>query len=143
MILAIGNDHRGYNTKRNIVRIVEEWDCQFIDKGCFSEDSVDYPVFARQVCGSVISGESDRGILICGTGIGMSMVANRFPGIRAALCYDIHTAKMSRQHNDANVICLPGDQDTMDLALILNTWLNEEFEGGRHKKRVLGIDGVY
>lgn len=144
MLIAIGADHRGYYLKQEIQKIIgEPWGNKLFDKGCPNPDSCDYPVFARVVCGAVISGEVERGILICGTGIGMSMAANRFPGIRAALCADKHTAKMSREHNNANVICLPGDAQGMALAEILNTWLTAKFEGGRHAQRVLGIDGVY
>lgn len=142
MILVIGNDHKGYSLKHDIVRIIEEWGIKVLDKGCNSEESVDYPQFAHQICGAIICGEADMGILICGTGIGMSMAANRFPGIRAAVCCDVSSARMCRRHNNANVICLPGDLQTLNLASILHVWLNEKFEGGRHERRIFGIDGI-
>ncbi len=143
MKIAIGNDHRGYDLKRRIREIVSgTWSHDVLDQGCFSTESVDYPDFARKVCGLIISGSVQYGILICGTGIGMSMVANRFPGIRAAVCSDIYAAQMAREHNNANIICLPGGKEDLELVKILDIWLTTDFAGGRHTQRVLGIDGV-
>ena len=107
------------------------------DVGCLSEESCDYPKFAREVATLIRSGEARRGILICGTGLGMSIAANRFPGIRAALCTTEFHARMSRAHNDSNILVLGGRVTGKELALsILTTWLETPFEGGRHQKRV-------
>lgn len=151
--IGIGSDHRGFKLKEQIKRcLVDEWGySRILDRGCREEDdSCDYPVYARKVCGAILSGEIERGILMCGTGIGMCIVANRFPGIRAALCKDEHTARMSRAHNDSNVICLAGGSKSTEMSLfcILNVWLTTEFDGGRHARRLsciddLGLNGKY
>jgi len=142
--IAIGSDHRGFDKMGQIKRLLsKEWDAFHVfDHGCHSDISCDYPVYARKVCGSILCGEADRGILLCGTGIGMCITANRFPGIRAALCTDEYTARMSREHNNSNVICLSGDAKDVDLFSILNVWLNTEFEGGRHIRRLQKIDDL-
>jgi len=106
------------------------------DKGAYSDESVDYPEFARKVAKSISECECDRGILICGSGIGMAITANKFPGVRAALCHDLNTAKMSRLHNDANVLVL-GEIVGLELAReMLTVWMKTQFEGGRHQKRL-------
>jgi ribose 5-phosphate isomerase B len=137
MRVAIGADHGGIDLKRDVVRQLTHDQVQLLDLGCDSHDSVDYPVFARAVCAAVLNGEADFGILICGTGIGMSMAANRMPGIRAALCHELFTARMSREHNNANVPCLGARVIGPGLALeMVKTWLHTEFAGGRHLRRI-------
>ncbi|MEW6500923.1 MAG: ribose 5-phosphate isomerase B [Thermodesulfobacteriota bacterium] len=137
MKVAIGCDHGGLLLKEGIVAVLENLGHQIEDVGTFTNDSVDYPQFAKTVCAKVQDGSCQRGILICGTGIGMSMVANRFEDIRAALCHELFTARMSREHNDANVLCLgarvigPGLADE-----IVRTWMTTDFAGGRHLKRI-------
>ncbi|BAT71334.1 ribose 5-phosphate isomerase B [Thermosulfidibacter takaii ABI70S6] len=137
MRVAIASDHGGYRLKEFVKSVVQQLGCDIVDFGTYSEDSVDYPEFAAKVAKAIIEKEVDRGILICGTGIGMSIVANRFPGIRAALCHDVYTARMSRQHNDANILVLGGRVLTPEVAEeIVKVWLSEEFEGGRHERRL-------
>ena len=137
MKIAIGCDHGGIALKEEIVALLKEMAQEVDDQGCHSVESVDYPTFAKSVCSRVQSGECDRGILICGTGIGMSMVANRFDGIRAALCHELFTARMSREHNDANVLCLGARVVGPGLAVeIIRTWVTTEFSGGRHQRRI-------
>ncbi len=137
MLVAIGCDHGGIILKKMIIETVENMGHTIADLGCFSVDSVDYPDFAKTVCDQVAAGDCQRGILICGTGIGMSMAANRRPEIRAALCQEAYSARMSREHNDANVLCLgarvvgPGLVEE-----IVQTWLTAEFAGGRHQNRI-------
>lgn len=135
--IAIGCDHGGITLKDEIVQVIKDLGHEVDDQGCFSSESVDYPEFAKSVCSQVQEGKTDRGILICGTGIGMSMVANRFDGIRAALCHELFTAQMSREHNDANVLCLGARVVGPGLAAeIVRTWINTEFAGGRHLRRI-------
>ena len=138
MIITLGSDHGGYEAKQSIKNWLKEQGITSVkDYGTKSTESCDYPDFAGLVCEDVASGLSDYGILICGTGIGMSMAANRDPKIRAGLCKDTHTAMLTRQHNNANVLCL-GARVT-DPAWIINvvdTFIATEFEGGRHQKRI-------
>ncbi|MBA3014988.1 MAG: ribose 5-phosphate isomerase B [Proteobacteria bacterium] len=137
MRVAVGSDHGGIKLKKKVVRLLEHDRHQVLDMGCYSDDSVDYPVFARSVCSAILNGEAELGILICGTGIGMSMAANRFKGIRAALCHEQFTARMSREHNDANVLCVGARVVGSGLALeMVRTWLNTDFGGGRHLRRI-------
>ena len=137
MKIALGSDHGGFALKREIADWLRETGHEVVDMGTDSPDSVDYPDYADRVCRSVLAGESERGILICGTGIGMSMVANRHRGIRAALCHDAFTARMSREVKDANVLCLGGRVLGPALALdIVAVWLATAFEGGRHQRRI-------
>jgi len=137
MKVAIGNDHGGIALKDAILAVLAEQGCEVLDHGCASPESVDYPDFGALVCESILQGRAERGILICGTGIGMSMVANRHKGIRAALCQESFSARMSRQHNDANVLCLGARVIGPGLARdIVQTWLQTSFEGGRHLKRI-------
>ncbi len=137
MKLAIGSDHGGYALKVVILPLLQELGHEVEDVGCYDDSSVDYPTFADAVCESVTSGVAERGILICGTGIGMSMAANKKDGIRAALCSDYYTAVMSREHNDANVLCL-GERVTGPgvAAQIVEVWLATSFAAGRHLRRV-------
>jgi len=135
--IAIGCDHGGFNVKDPIIELVSSLGHEVLDLGCVSEQSVNYPDYARTVCKAVEEGNADRGILICGTGIGMSMAANRSKLIRAALCHEIFTATMSREHNDANVLCLGARVVGPGLILeIVKTWLSTDFAGGRHQTRI-------
>ena len=137
MKVALGSDHAGFPLKERIKEFLLEEGHEVIDFGTTSEESTHYPLFARDVSLAVQSGEADRGILVCGTGIGMSITANKFRGIRAALCFNEYMARMSRLHNDANVLCLGDRVIGEDLALaIVEVWLKTPFEGGRHAKRV-------
>lgn len=137
MKIAIGSDHGGFALKEVILPLLTELGHEIDDVGCFGSDSVDYPGFADLVCDKVAGGAAEKGILICGTGIGMSMAANKHKGIRAALCSEQYTARMSREHNDANVLCI-GDRVTGPGVAeeIVRTWLATPFEGGRHLRRI-------
>lgn len=143
MMLAIGSDHGGYELKERIKKHLEKQGIKYYDFGTYSEDSVDYPDIAKKVGDAVAAGEYERGILICGTGIGISIAANKIKGIRAALCGDVYSAKMCRQHNNANIICLGGRVTGCELAyMIVDTYLNEAFEGGRHQNRINKIHAL-
>jgi ribose 5-phosphate isomerase B len=141
MKIIIGSDHGGYELKQIVVNYLTQLGHQVEDIGTHSNESVDYPEYAVQVARSVTDGESDRGILICGSGIGMCMTANRITGARAALVSEPYAARMSRRHNNSNILCLGGrllgDQLAME---IVSVWLQEEFEGGRHQRRLDLID---
>ncbi len=138
--IAIASDHAGWKLKEAIKEYLVTKGFFVVDFGVNSEDSVDYPDYAEKVSLAIINGEVDRGILICGTGIGMAITSNKFPGIRASLCYDEYTAKMARLHNDANVLALGGRVLDRDRAIrIVDVWLNTEFEGGRHERRLAKI----
>jgi ribose 5-phosphate isomerase B len=137
MRIALGSDHRGYNVKAKIIELVRRLGHEAIDVGCNGSEQVDYPDFAAQVGHQVASGQVDRGILICGSGIGMCIAANKIPGVRAAPCHDDLTAEMSRRHNDLNVLCLSADMLGEKLIdRMVEIWLTTEFEGGRHARRV-------
>jgi RpiB/LacA/LacB family sugar-phosphate isomerase len=137
MKVIIGSDHGGFELKEDLKAQLADLRIEVVDLGTNSEAAVDYPDFGRAVAEQVSSGKFDRGILICGTGIGMSMVANRFPGVRAALVHDLYTARLSREHNDANLLVLGGRTTGKGLAReILKVWLEASFEGGRHARRV-------
>jgi ribose 5-phosphate isomerase B len=141
MRIAVGCDHAAYELKKKIVAHLTRFDHFVEDMGTHSAESVDYPQYAVKVARKVANGEADRGILMCGSGIGMSMVANRVSGVRAAVVCEPYGAKMSRRHNDSNVLCLGARFLGEDLVFeILDTWLNEPFEGGRHQRRVELID---
>ena len=137
MKIAIGSDHGGFDLKQMLVTKLTDLGHQVNDLGCSSSASVDYPDFAEQVCNQVVEGTVEYGILVCGTGIGMSMVANRHRSIRAALCHNEYAARMSREHNDANVLCL-GDRVLGKglAASIVEVWLTTAFGGGRHQQRI-------
>lgn len=140
MKIGIGCDHAGLELKNEIVRLLSGLGIECIDYGTNRPESVDYPDFGEKVSEAVSSGKIDRGILICGTGIGMSIVANKFPRVRASLCNDLFTAQMSRRHNDANILVLGGRIVGKDLAKeIVMTWMNTLFEGERHSKRIKKI----
>ncbi len=135
--LAIGSDHGGWELKQYIGRLLTEWGYEYEDMGTSTAVAVDYPDYGRKVVAAILNGQVERGILVCGTGIGMSIVANKYPGIRAALCHNEFTARMSREHNNANVLVMGGrviDQATA--ATILRVWLETEFAQGRHALRL-------
>ena len=137
MKIIIGSDHRGVDTKQRLAETIRGLGHEVIDVGASCVDSVDYPDFAYDAARRVGRGEVDRGILICGTGIGMCIVANKVRGVRAAACQDGISAEMSRRHNDANVLCLSADLLGEDLMnQMIRTWLETPFEGGRHARRV-------
>ena len=137
MRIALGSDHAGYALKKEVKGFLEERGCDVYDAGAFDEASVDYPEFGIEVARRVSSGEYARGILVCGSGIGMSIVANRFPGVRAALCLDAETARMSRLHNDSNILVLAGRKTDPDTAKkTVTAWIETAFEGGRHAGRL-------
>ena len=137
MHIAIGSDHAGFNLKESIKPTIVQLGHSYEDFGCNDNSSVDYPDFAFAVADAVAQGKFDRGILICGSGIGMSIVANKVPGIRAALCHDTFTAKGCRKHNDANILCMGERVIGTGLAdEIVTAYLNSEFEGGRHAVRL-------
>lgn len=139
--IAIGADHAGVQLKGKIIEYLKAKGYAYKDFGTFTSESCDYPVFAKEVAINVASGAFDRGILICGSGIGMSITANKVKGIRAALCWNKSTAESSRTHNDSNILCLAERQIDFNLALeMVEIWLKTEFEGGRHKLRVDKIE---
>ncbi|WP_054029229.1 ribose 5-phosphate isomerase B [Desulfatitalea tepidiphila] len=141
MKLLIGCDHAAYGLKETLKRYLIETGHEVEDVGAFSEASVDYPQIGMQVAAQVSEGRYGRGILMCGTGLGMSMVANRYPHVRAALCNDLFSALMSRRHNDANILVMGGRVIGDVLAIdILNAWLETPFEGGRHQRRLDQFD---
>lgn len=137
MRIAVGSDHRGFAVKNKIVELLRELGQEVIDDGVFDNESADYPDIAQVVAARVSKNEVDRGILICGTGIGMAVAANKFAGVRAAPCHDDLTAEMSRRHNDLNVLCLSADMLGERLIdRMIEIWLKTEFEGGRHARRI-------
>lgn len=141
--IIIGCDHAAYRLKETLKKAMEAQGIAVTDVGTHDETSVDYPETGKSVAQKISSGEYARGILICGTGLGMSMVANKFPHVRAALCNDLFSALMSRQHNDANILVLGGRVVGDILALeILKTWLTTPFEGGRHQRRLDMFDSI-
>lgn len=137
MKIAIAADHGGFELKDSMVEYIKSLGNEVVDLGTNSADSVDYPDYAKKVCEEIQKGTSDLGILICGTGIGMSLAANKFEGIRAACVSDVYSAKMSRNHNNANVLCIGARVIGDEVAkLIIKTFLENEFEAGRHQRRV-------
>jgi ribose 5-phosphate isomerase B len=143
MKVVLSSDHRGYQLKDSLKKFLEERKIEFLDVGTFSADSVDYPDFAMLAAEKVSHGDYDRGILICGSGIGMCIVANKFPGVRAAVCHDVSAAEMSRKHNDSNMLGLGADVINEELARkILHVWLETKFEGGRHLRRIQKISDI-
>ncbi|MEJ8544185.1 ribose 5-phosphate isomerase B [Brevibacillus borstelensis] len=143
MKVAIGADHGGYKLKEEIKQLLAAMDVEVVDVGCTCEDSVDYPDYALPVAEMVAAGECDRGILVCGTGIGMSIAANKVPGIRCALVHDTFSARATREHNNTNVLAMGERVIGPGLALdIVKIWLETEFQGGRHEHRVLKITEI-
>ncbi len=141
-MIALGCDHGGFELKKEIIKYLEANNIAYKDFGCDDTSAVDYPVYAKKVANAVVSKECDKGILICGTGIGISIAANKVKGIRAALCTDCFSAEATRQHNDANVLCLGGRVVGAGLAVkIVDTFLNTDFSGDeRHIKRIAQIE---
>ncbi len=142
MRIAIGCDHRGLDIKKLIMRLVTEAGHEISDLGTYTTVSVDYPDIAKEVAGAVARGDFDQGILVCNTGIGVSMAANKVKGVRAALCCDAFMACRARQHNDANILCLGTELAPEVLADIITTYLTTDFEGGRHLRRVNKIKAM-
>lgn len=137
MRIAIGSDHAGFLLKQKLIKFLDSKGFTVADMGTHTSESCDYPLYGAKVARAVRNGQFKKGILICKTGIGMSMTANKISGVRAALCRDVDTAKLSRQHNDANVLCLAAKKTPFKLAKkITEAWLKTEFEGGRHGRRV-------
>lgn len=140
MKIAVGSDHRGFEVRSKVVELLRRLGHEVEDYGCFTAEPCDYPDIAAQVASRVSQGEVERGILICGTGLGMCIAANKFPGVRAAPCHDDFTAEMSRRHNDVNVLCLSADllgERLIDR--MVEIWLNTPFDGGRHARRIQKI----
>ena len=140
MRISVGSDHRGFAIRSKVVELLQQLGHEVEDVGTFTPDAVDYPDIASLVAPKVSRGEIDRGILVCGTGLGMCIAANKFPGVRAAPCHDDLTAEMSRRHNDTNILCLSADllgERLIDRMIEL--WLSTPFEGGRHARRVAKI----
>lgn len=143
MIIPIASDHAGYEAKEIVKKILDDSGHMPIDFGTHSADSVDYPDYAVLVSEKINSHEHDLGILICGSGQGMCMTANKYPNVRAALAYSPGSAKLTRQHNNANILCLPGRElDEDQLRDIVLNWLETDFEGGRHERRVNKIHSL-
>ena len=143
MKVIIGSDHAGFTLKTRIKTFLERMGHTVEDVGCHSEDSVDYPVYGKAVSASVSDGSFPKGVLICGSGLGMSMIANRFTGVRAALCNDVFSAVLSRRHNDANLLVMGGRLIGSDLAEeIVRTWMTTDFDGGRHEGRLAQLDEI-
>ena len=137
-MIALGSDHGGYGLKQEIIGYLEEKGIEYKDYGCYDESPCDYPVFGKKAAQAVVSGECEKGILICGTGIGISIAANKIKGVRAALCHDVFSAKATREHNDANMLAMGARVVGPGLALIIvDTFLNTEFSNAeRHQKRI-------
>jgi len=141
MVLAIGCDHAAFDVKEKIKKILLNLNYQVLDFGTNSEESVDYPFFGHRVGQAVSNNDADKGIVICGSGIGISIAANKIKGIRAALCTSVLHAELSRKHNDANVLALGARiTDFKEIELIINKWLKTPFDGGRHQKRINQIE---
>ena len=142
-VIAIGSDHAGYELKREVVKYLKEKGLEIKEMGCMDGSSVDYPMVAKEVCAEVTSGRAELAILICGTGLGISIAANKCRGIRAAVCTDCYMAKYTRLHNDANVLCMGGRVIGIGLACaIVDAFLSNDFEGGRHQRRVAQITAI-
>ncbi|MBI1822251.1 MAG: ribose 5-phosphate isomerase B [Nitrospirae bacterium] len=141
--VIIGSDHAGFDFKQSVINQLKDQKVEVEDVGTRSKESCDYPDPAMKVAEAVSEGKADRGVLICGSGIGMSIVANKFPGVRAALVHDVETAKLSRRHNNANVLIL-GERvlNPQRIPEILSAWLDTEFEGGRHQRRLDKIEAL-
>ena len=137
MRIIIGSDHAGFALKESVKGFLSSAGFRVFDAGTHRDESVDYPDYGVLAAGRVSSGEFEKGILVCGSGVGMAIVANKFPGIRAALCLDEETARLARQHNDSNILVLAGRKTEAAAAeRIIKTWLETPFEGGRHQKRL-------
>jgi ribose 5-phosphate isomerase B len=143
MRIAVGCDHRGFSVRNKLVELLQRLGHEVDDVGAFADEPVDYPNIAALVAGKVSRSEADRGILVCGTGVGMCIAANKFSHVRAAPCHDELTAEMSRRHNDANVLCLSADLlSDQHIDRMISIWLSTSFEGGRHARRVEKINSL-
>ncbi|HEY9582228.1 ribose 5-phosphate isomerase B [Savagea faecisuis] len=143
MKVAIASDHGGNALRKELIELLKEMELDYVDLGPETDDSVDYPDYAKPVAEGVANGTYDRGILVCGTGIGMSIAANKVEGIRCALVHDVYTAHATREHNDSNIIAMGGRVIGGALARdIVKTWLTTEFEGGRHERRIEKITAI-
>ncbi len=143
MHIAIGCDHNGFNLKQWIISLLTEMGNSYEDFGCYDSGSVDYPDIGRAVAESVAQGRFDHGILICSTGVGMCIIANKVPGVRAALCHETFSARRAREHNDANILCLGGSVVGQGVVReIVTTYLNSQFVGGRHARRLEKIQAM-
>ena len=143
MIIALASDHGGFRLKEQIKEHLEARGLDTKDLGTHSEDSVDYPIFGQKCGEAVASGEADLGIVVCGTGIGISIAANKVKGVRCGLCTSVEMAKLTKQHNNANILALGGRTTAPELAMeIVDAWLDAEFEGGRHQRRVDMLDNM-
>jgi ribose 5-phosphate isomerase B len=137
MKIALGSDHTGFSARKKIRKMLRSLDVGYVDFGCASEDAADYPEMAYPVARAVSKGDCDQGILLCGTGIGMGIAANKVRGVRAAVCHDTFTVEMSRRHNHANILCLGARVlDDDQIVELVHVWLEAEPEGGRHQRRV-------
>lgn len=142
-MIAIGSDHGGYKLKEEIKKYLEEKEIPYKDVGCMTEESVDYPNIAKEVAKEVQSKKCENGILICRSGIGMSMVANKFKGIRCTLCHNEYTAKFAKLHNNSNILSIGADDVTVNEAIcMIRVWLATQFEGGRHEQRLKIIEEI-
>ena len=142
-MIALGADHGGYELKEAVKKHLDEIGVPYKDFGCFSTESVDYPDMAEPACRAVVAGECDKALLFCGTGVGISIAANKIHGIRACCCSDYFSAKYTRMHNDANALCLGGRVVGAGLAIeLVDVFLNTAFEGGRHAKRIAKITAL-
>ena len=143
MKIAVGSDHGGHERKKEVIALLARLGHKVVDVGSYSEDSCDYSDFAKKVARAVSLGRAEKGVLICGTGIGMAIAANKFPGVRAAVCWNPKTAALAAEHNQANVLCLSGRYIAPRLVLkIVGAWLSATFEGGRHARRVQKISRI-
>jgi len=139
-MIVVGSDHGGLELKQAVIELLQARGLECVDYGTNGSDSVDYPDFGAKVSHAVSRGDMEKGILICGTGIGMSIIANKFPGIRAALVHDEFTAQMSKEHNNANILVMGGRILSVEQGVkLVEIWLDTEFEGGRHQNRLLKI----
>ena len=143
MKIGIGSDHGGFELKEHIKKFLEEQGVEYVDYGTKTLDSVDYPEYGLKVAEAVKNGECDKGIVVCGTGIGISISCNKVPGIRCALCGDTYSARMSIEHNNANILALGGRVVGKDLATeIVSVWLKAQFQAGRHERRINKISDI-
>lgn len=142
-MIVLGCDHGGLNIKNAVIKYLEKNSIEYKDLGCYTSESVDYPVYAKKVATEIVNGTAEKGILCCGTGIGISIAANKIKGIRAAVCTNEFMAEYTRRHNNANILCMGGRIIDEDTAVILaDIFLNTEFEGGRHQNRINMITNI-
>jgi ribose 5-phosphate isomerase B len=142
-MIAIGSDHAAFEFKENIKRYLDSINLQYKDYGCFSTDRIDYPVYGYKVAKAVSSGECEKGLIFCGSGVGISIASNKVKGIRTVVCSEPYSAKLSREHNDTNILALGARVVGIELAkMIIHVWLNTPFEGGRHLTRVQMINDI-